>query len=176
MLVIDLRAEQTTSPHRPLSFTQGSPRFAELARFYAQHRGIRLRSHRRPDLPTDEEITREEYDANIAGPLREAFKTRKWWTVRETSEQQTAVMTTSIRFVAVIKGVPLKIKTKEGPYPGNQSAGGPVSSRNEASVDSELESLGLFSRQISGPLRIHISRASRQSATSIIPFYYWSAA
>jgi uncharacterized protein (TIGR03790 family) len=47
----------------------------------------------------------------------------------------------------------LKIKPSAVPYPGDQPAGGPVSSRNEASVDSELALLGLFSRQISGPLR-----------------------
>src|SRR5207244_6588517 len=44
-------------------------------------------------------------------------------------------------------------RPRKGPYAGDQSVGGPVSSRNEASVDSELASLGLFSRQISGPLR-----------------------
>src|SRR5207253_3879377 len=129
------------------------PDSPELARFYAQHRGIASDHIVGLTCSTDEEITREEYDASIAGPLRDTFKTRKWWTVRETSEQQTVVMTTSIRFVAIIKGVPLKIKPASGPYPGDQPAGGPVSSRNEASVDSELAILGLFSRQISGPLK-----------------------
>ena len=125
----------------------------ELARFYAQQRGIASDHIVGLTCSTDEEIRREEYDANIAEPLRETFKTRKWWTLRETPEHQTAVMNTSIRFVAVIKGVPLKIKPTEAPYPGDQSAGGPVSGHNEASVDSELTTLGLFSRQISGPLR-----------------------
>jgi len=79
-------------------------------------------------------------------------------------------MKTSIRFVAVIKGVPLKNQTREGPYPGNQSAGGPVSSRNEASVDSELKVLVYFRGKFPVRCGIHISRASRQSQTSIIPF------
>ena len=153
MLVIDLRAEQPLAASTIVVYNKAALDSPELARFYAQQRGIASDHILGLTCSTDEEITREEYDANIAGPLRDTFKTRKWWTVRETSEQQTAVMTTSIRFVAVIKGVPLKIKPREGPYPGDQSAGGPVSSRNEASVDSELASLGLFSRQISGPLR-----------------------
>jgi uncharacterized protein (TIGR03790 family) len=153
MLVIDLRAEQPLAASTIVVYNKAALDSPELARFYAQHCGIASDHIVGLTCSTDEEITREESDANIAGPLREAFKTRKWRTVRETSEQQTAVMTTSIRFVAVIKGVPLKIKPREGPYPGDQSAGGPVSSRNEASVDSELASLGLFSRQISGPLR-----------------------
>src|SRR5207244_6997014 len=60
---------------------------------------------------------------------------------------------TSSRFVEVSQGRPLRLKLGEGPYPDDQSAGGPVSRRNEAAVDSELATLGLFSRQISRPLR-----------------------
>jgi len=126
---------------------------ADLARFYAKQRGIASDHIVGLTCSTDEEISREEYDSNIAGPLREIFKTQKWWTLRETPEQQTVIMTTAIRFVAVIKGMPLKIKPTSDPYPGDQPGDGPVSSRNEASVDSELAILGLFSGQISGPLR-----------------------
>ncbi len=154
MLVIDARAaEQPLAASTIIVYNKAAVDSPELARFYAQQRGIASDHIVGLTCSTDEEISREEYDANIAEPLREAFKTRKWWTLRETPEQQTAVMSTSIRFVAVIKGVPLKIKPTAGPYPGDQSAGGAVSSRNEASVDSELASLGLFSRHISGPLR-----------------------
>jgi uncharacterized protein (TIGR03790 family) len=126
---------------------------AELARFYAKQRGIASDHIVGLTCSTDEEISREEYDSNIAEPLREIFKSQKWWIVRETAEQQSVVMTTAIRFVAVIKGVPLKIKPVSAPYPGDQPGGGPVNDRNEASVDSELALLGLFSHQISGPLR-----------------------
>ncbi len=154
MLVIDARAaEQPLAASTIIVYNKAAVDSPELTRFYAQQRGIASDHIVGLTCSTDEEISREEYDANIAEPLREAFKTRKWWTLRETPEQQTAVMSTSIRFVAVIKGVPLKIKPTAGPYPGDQSAGGAVSSRNEASVDSELASLGLFSRHISGPLR-----------------------
>ena len=105
MLAIDLRAEQPLAASTIVVYNKAALDSPELARFYAQHRGIASDHIVGLTCSTDEEITREEYDTNIAGPLREAFKTRKWWTVRETSEQQTAVMTTSIRFVAVIKGV-----------------------------------------------------------------------
>jgi uncharacterized protein (TIGR03790 family) len=153
VLVIDGRAEQPLAPSTIVVYNKAALDSAELARFYAQKRGIASDHIVGLTCSTDEEITREEYDANIAGPLRETFQTRTWWTVRETPEQQTTVTSTSIRFVAVIKGVPLKIKPTEGPYAGDQSTGGPVSGHNEASVDSELATLGLFSRQISGPLR-----------------------
>jgi len=146
-------AEQPLAASTIVVYNKAATDSPELARFYAQKRGIALDHVVGLTCSTDEEITREEYDANIAGPLREIFKARKWWTVRETSEDQTVLSTTSIRFVAVIKGVPLKIKLISEPYAGDQSSGGPVSSHNEASVDSELAILGLFSRQISGPLR-----------------------
>jgi len=54
-----------------------------------------------------------------------------------------------IHFVALIKGVPLKIRAAEN-YAGDNPGPGPMQSRNEASVDSELSGLALFSRQISG--------------------------
>src|SRR6267143_1547739 len=152
-LMLDLRAEQPLAASTIVVYNKAALDSADLARFYAQKRGIASDHIVGLTCSTDEEITREEYDANIAEPLRDTFKTRKWWTTRETPEQQTAVMTTSIRFVALIKGVPLKIKPTAGSYPGDQSAGGPVSDHNEASVDSELATLGLFSPQISGPLR-----------------------
>src|SRR5205807_2332518 len=59
-------------------------------------------------------------------------------------------LSTSIRFVALIKGMPLKIKRTAVPYPGDESAGGPIDGRNEASVDSEIATLGYFSPKISG--------------------------
>ena len=145
-------AEQSLAGSTIVVYNKAALDSAELARFYAKQRGIAADHIVGLDCSTDEEISRQEYDDNIAAPLREIFKNRGWWTERETPEEQTAIMVNSIRFVALIKGVPLKIKATDGPYEGDKSAGGPVSNRNEASVDSELATLGLFSRQISGPL------------------------
>jgi uncharacterized protein (TIGR03790 family) len=125
----------------------------ELARFYAKQRGIASDHVVGLTCSTDEEITRAEYDANIAGPLRNVFQNRNWWTIHETKEKELTVTATAIRFVAVIKGVPLKIKPTAEPYPGDQAGSGPVANHNEASVDSELAILGAFSRQISGLMR-----------------------
>jgi uncharacterized protein (TIGR03790 family) len=57
----------------------------------------------------------------------------------------------SIRFVALIKGMPLKIRAAAD-YPGDQPGPGPVANRNEASVDSELSTLAFFTPKISGAL------------------------
>jgi len=150
--IVDLPAEQSLTAQTVVIYNKAAPDSADLARFYAQQRGIASDHIIALDCSVEEEITREEYDANIAAPVREAFESRGWWKLRETPEGKTTVLTTSIRFVAVIKGVPLKIKPHEGAYDGDQSGAGPVSGHNEASVDSELAVLGAFSRQISGPL------------------------
>jgi uncharacterized protein (TIGR03790 family) len=146
-------AEEPLAESTVIVYNKAAPDSAELARFYARQRGIASSHIVGLTCSVDEEITREEYDANIAGPLRDAFQARKWWSVHETPEHQKIVDTTSVRFVALIKGVPLKIKSTSAPYPGDKSAEGPIAGHNEASVDSELATLGLFSRQISGAWR-----------------------
>ena len=117
-------AEQSLSASTIVVYNKAVPDSPELARFYATQRGIAPDHIVGLTCSADEEISREEYDTNIAAPLREAFQARKWWTVRETAEHQMVVETTSIRFVALIKGVPLKIKPTSGPYEGDQPAVG----------------------------------------------------
>jgi len=153
VLAIDLRAEEPLAASTIVVYNKAALDSAELARFYAKQRGIASDHIVGLNCSTDEEITREEYDTNIASPLREVFKTRQWWSMHETPEHETVVTATSIRFVAVIKGMPLKIKSISDPYPGDRSSTGPVGGINAASLDSELAVLGLFSQQISGPLR-----------------------
>jgi len=148
-----VRAEQPLATSTIVVYNKAALDSPELARFYAKQRGIASDHIVGLTCSTDEEITREEYDTNIAGPLREVFKAQGWWKLRETAEQKAVVETTSIRFVAVIKGVPLKIKPVDAPYPGDQPGDGPVNNQNAASVDSELAILGLFSQQISGARR-----------------------
>jgi uncharacterized protein (TIGR03790 family) len=81
--------------------------------------------------------------------LREAFRQRRWWAVNEAPGKSPVVTASSIHFVAVIKGVPLKIHSADT-YSGDQTGNGPIKSRNEASVDSELTVLAAYSHQISG--------------------------
>jgi uncharacterized protein (TIGR03790 family) len=150
MLALDARsAEPSLVSSTIVVYNKAALDSAELARFYAKQRGIAPDHLVGLTCSTDEEISREEYDSNIAEPLRETFKSRGWWVLRETPEKRSAIMTTSIRFVAVIKGMPLKIKPT-GPYPGDKPADGPIDNRNEASLDSEIAALGYFSPQISG--------------------------
>lgn len=148
-VVIETRAEQPLATSTIVLYNKNVPDSADLAKFYAQQRGIARDHVVGLDCPIEEEISRADYDGTIAIPLREIFQKRHWWTVREDGERRT-VTTTSIRFVATMKGMPLKIQATTIPYPGDVSTGVPISNRNEASVDSELSMLGYFSSQISG--------------------------
>ena len=128
------------------------PESAALARFYAQQRGIARDHLIGLDCSIEEEISREEYDTTIAAPLREIFKSRHWWRMHETSDNRETVTNSLIHFVATIRGMPLKIRASATPYPGDDPSAGPIASRNEASVDSEIAVLASFYKHISGAI------------------------
>lgn len=125
-----------------------------LASYYAKLRGIPFSHLIGLDCSNNEEITRDEYDQTIARPLRKAFLDRDWWRLETSDAGQTAVRQSKIRYVVLMRGIPLKIAATTAPYPGNVVSGQqPIASRNDAAVDSELACLGFFSRQISGVAR-----------------------
>jgi uncharacterized protein (TIGR03790 family) len=132
-------------------FNKSAPESVELAKFYAQKRGIARDHLVGLDCSANEEISREEYDASIRNPLRDVLRQRGWWTVDSTT-QPPRVTASSIHFVAVIKGMPLKVRGTTGPYEGDRTGPGAVGNRNDASVDSEIAALAAWSQQISGLL------------------------
>ena len=124
---------------------------AKLARFYAEKRGIPNDRIVGLKCPVQEEITRADYDGTIAEPLREIFTKRGWWELRPVDHPMGRIERNRIKFVALIRGMPLKI-APVGDYPGDKPAGPPeAAGHNEASVDSELATLAAYNRMISGP-------------------------
>lgn len=151
VLVATARGEPPLAPATIVVFNRDVPESVDLARFYAQKRGIERDHLVGLSCSSAEEISRDEYDATMAEPLRRAFEERKWWTLRQSATGAPSVVTNSIRFVALMKGLPLKIHAATA-YPGDQPAAGPIGTRNEASIDSELSVLGAFSARISGAI------------------------
>jgi len=147
-----LFAEKPLAPATIVVFNQDAPDSVGLAKFYAEQRGIARDHLVGLSISRTEEISRDEYDAMIRNPLRAIFKERGWWKLNEPRGGPITVASNSIRFVALIKGVPLKIRPAAD-YPGDKSGGPPIGNRNDASVDSEVAALGAFSDQISGPLQ-----------------------
>ncbi len=97
-------------------FNTAVPDSEALAKFYAGKRGIADDHLVGFDCPPQEEISGEEYDAAIAEPLRKIFEQRQWWHVHEAPDGEKRVQTLGIHFVALIKGMPLKIRPVATPY------------------------------------------------------------
>jgi uncharacterized protein (TIGR03790 family) len=151
LLLLDARAaDQPLAGATVVIYNESLPESAQLAKFYAQQRGIERDHLVGLKCPTAEEISRQEYDTTISDPLRKIFKERHWWTMEQTPDGKEKVAATSIHFAATIKGVPLKIRPTTEPYPGDEPGQGPIGSHNEAAVDSELALLPFFLRKISG--------------------------
>jgi uncharacterized protein (TIGR03790 family) len=135
------------------------PESKSLAEYYAAKRGIP--KDRLTALPcsNDEEIDRYEYDRAIAEPLRKHFQEARLWTVEQTGEQR--VTANKVRYVVLIRGIPLKIRS-QAYYPGdNPDRSTPFGASNAKAVDSELATLGYFRHQISGPMQNPYFRSFR---------------
>ncbi|HEX5175519.1 MAG TPA: TIGR03790 family protein, partial [Chthoniobacteraceae bacterium] len=141
----------------------------ELARFYAAKRGIPKQLLLGLDCSAQEEISREEYDRTIAEPLRKAFARNGWWKLNEDESSAERVIRNRIRFIAVIRGVPLRIAAALN-YAGDKAnPGHPIGGRNEAAVDSELVTLALASRNISGAMNNPYYRSFARFAGAKMP-------
>lgn len=143
-------AEKPLAPATIVIFNKDIPESIELAKFYAQQRSIARDHLVGLSVSKTEEIGRDEYDTMIRDPLRKIFEERGWWTTEKASEPP-RVTNITIRFAALMKGIPLKIRAASD-YPGDKPGSPPIGNRNDASVDSEIAALANFSNQISGPL------------------------
>ena len=150
-------------------FNEADRDSVDLARFYAEKRGIPKEQVIGLKCSKNEEISREEYEVTIAEPLRRAFTANFWWKLRDPEGVLGPVESNKIRFVALIRGVPLKIA--EAPnYPGDKLTGpAPVGTTNQAAVDSELAVLGLRSRVISGAVNNPYFRRFTPIADANVP-------
>ncbi|CAN5475096.1 hypothetical protein BH09VER1_BH09VER1_26830 [soil metagenome] len=120
-------------------FNSADPVSASLAQYYAKKRSIADDHVVGIKCPLTQEISREEYNTTIAAPVKDVFLKQGWWTL-----EGGRITSTKIRYVALIRGMPLKVRTMgPGAYPPRKDLPEPIASRDEASVDSELAALGL---------------------------------
>jgi len=149
-MAMDCCAQVPLSQLTVVAYNKAEPTSQALAKFYAQQRGIPSDHVIGLDCPVEDEISREDFDATIAQPLREEFKSKRWWTIHADPEGKERVTASSIRFLAIIKGIPLKIRPTANTAPGDQGGPGPIASHNESSVDSELSLVAFNPHPISG--------------------------
>ncbi|HEU4677972.1 MAG TPA: TIGR03790 family protein, partial [Terrimicrobiaceae bacterium] len=114
-------------------FNSTDPTSEALARYYAAKRNIAAERVVGLKCSQAQAISRTEYCNEIARPLREIFLQKGWWRL-----QGDRVTETKIHFVALVRGIPLKILRQEGGVAPRAGQTEPVASRDDASVDSEL--------------------------------------
>ena len=141
---------------------------AALAKYYVEKRGIAPDHVIGLSCSLGESISREDYDKTIAEPLHKIFRERGWWKT-EADLENGRVAESKIRFVALMRGMPLKIAATAN-YPDDRPLTSvPKLNHNEAAVDSELATLGLSTHQISGMLMNPYFRGDKPLADSGIP-------
>ncbi len=115
----------------------------ELAEFYAAKRGIPNERLVALDCPLEETIDRETFENSVASPLRTVFRQRGWWEIRAIGDEAERVVDTQVHFLALMRGMPLRVGGKSGPAPNHAfpPGSGPPGA-TAASVDSELTLLG----------------------------------
>ena len=134
-------------------YNANDPNSKGLADFYCSARAIDPSHEIALSTTNAEEISRNDYDISIATPLRQELVNRGYWTVTQDMMNRPILIASSIRYAALIRGIPLKIKECADYLGDSQCQPAPVGTVNAASVDSELSTLGLFSPQISGVLK-----------------------
>ncbi|MFM8365557.1 MAG: TIGR03790 family protein [Verrucomicrobiota bacterium] len=126
-------------------YNAADPDSADLARYYASKRLIPNDQVVGLNMPVSEEITRADFNRTIANPLRKKMAEKGWWILRPGGAGRQEVRDSRIRFVALMRGVPMKISSDPSIGNATHVKGIPpaIASRNEASVDSELAALGM---------------------------------
>lgn len=126
-------------------FNENDPDSIELAKYYAEKRQIPSSQLIGLSCPASEEITRADFDSTIANPLIKKMQSKGWWKTLRVAGGKKVVIKSSIRFVAIMRGIPLKIAADPSIAPSLDAPYIPaaISSRNDASVDSEIAALGL---------------------------------
>ncbi len=119
-----------------------------LAKYYAERRSIPADQVIGLSCAPEEEITRDAYLVDIEAPLRAIFTKREWWKIDRDSEGRRFVEWSKIRFAAIMRGMPMKIRSEvrvpQPDAPAELQPGTPqglLAQHNEASVDSELAAM-----------------------------------
>ncbi|BCX48932.1 hypothetical protein HAHE_28400 [Haloferula helveola] len=125
----------------------------KLAIAYAEARNVPLENLVGLALPDKEEISREEYDTLIRGPLTAEFDRRQWWKRGPDDEGDLQMQQTRIQILVCMRGVPSRI---QHPNPVNPD-GSPLTQQQgmmtrKAAVDSELALLGSEGHSLDGAL------------------------
>jgi len=127
-------------------FNPNYPGSEALAKHYAAARGIPSQRLLALPCPPSDDISRADFESQIRDPLRHQFDKRRWWQRGDKQTVNTALATrvksSQIRVVALIRGIPIRIR--------REMSDPPLGKEDEASVDSEISLLGMEPYERSG--------------------------
>lgn len=139
----------------------------ELAEFYAEQRHIPADRVFGIECSKEEMISRNEFENTIREVLLRKFNEKKWWSIEKRDlidpngrpvGQGPQVVSQIIRVVVLMRGVPLRIKRN------SDNPDLVATEADEASVDSEVASLGLLGRPLAGPMENRYFQSMRRFA------------
>jgi uncharacterized protein (TIGR03790 family) len=138
-------------------YNSAVPESRKLAEFYRDARAIPEDHLIGLDMPAERDITREDYEQRIAGPLRDEFDRRGWWKRSRDTNGMIVPYSNRIHVLVTMRGVPLRIKqaantARDEPLIA-KNPNDPVAIRNDAAVDSELAMFGVENLPAAGALR-----------------------
>lgn len=122
----------------------------ELAEFYAISRQIP--PSQIVALSTTEKATidRKTYEQSIRNPLRKKFIEAGWWAMGKDPQGTDIPLTTNIRCLVLMKGLPLRISRQD--LPEEAEANSQFAKNNESAIDSELTLMGVGKYALGGPI------------------------
>ena len=135
-------------------YNASSESSAALAKVYAGLREIPEDRLIGLPLSKEETISRDEFESTLREPLLRKFAERDWWTIEKRDlldpngkkyGQSPQVVKQEIRVLVIMRGVPLRVERSAAEHKGPNDA-------DEASVDSELTTLGLPNRKLQGAI------------------------
>ncbi|MDZ4744285.1 MAG: TIGR03790 family protein [Verrucomicrobiota bacterium] len=140
-------------------YNSQEPGAADLARLYARGRGITDEQIIEIRCDRGEVVTRDHFDFKIKWPIREQLQKRKLYHFR-LNPQDEVHNEESIRYLVLIRGIPLKIAATSASEPmpdylidkSRPDQKPPAElNRNDAAVDTELCLLPLIKYPLTGP-------------------------
>lgn len=132
-----------------------------LAAYYAKARNIPFENLVATKCPTNESITRSDFEDSILDPLRNLFIDNQWWEFSQENDSKKGIQKSKIKFVALMYGMPLKIISD--PIRKEEGTTGTIrghGNNDAASVDSEIACLGFKLKRLNGAISNPYFRSS----------------
>ncbi len=156
-------------------YNSSVPDSLKLAEIYRDARKIPKDHVIGLDMPTAQDISREDYERSILIPLRGQFGAREWWQRRSEGGGVTLPIFNKIRVLVIIRGVPLRITPTAKLAGATPSPQDPVKGHDEASVDSELAMFGVEGLPTDGVLQNKFYKAEKPILDANLPFLVLTA-